>query len=459
MKKLRRIAVFLILVCVSVGAFACQKDDPRDKTATRITMYMYQPEDWAVSYLNGVKDSFNEAYAGEIKIDIRYFFGAQYNANLSSAIENGTCPDIFTLSYSNLAANVKNGYLEPLKAYFTAEQWADVIPQSMEQLQYGEEVYAYPWYLEPSTLLYYRKDIVEDQLGFAPQDLATFDGIYNVCRAMVNNNKVPKAGFPMYIPVGIPRGWATIGMQYNSMSGKYAISDDWTTSNLGEQGLKDLAEFYFTIGTNGWCPQQDMTERGYEDASAGIGEGYWLMNLGGSWDISLIMRDYPEMKNKIRVIPAPTSTTERNGNVYATATNGGWNMCISSASTTVKKQAAAEFIRYMFLNDAARAAKYFEDSYMSRFPTTRTVQAYLDGRPSDTPAEWLAAVKTVAELALPEPRYSWDVINLVNDMLSESMGASKTSAFNTAYGKILSSATAKMTVILARGETNPYLAG
>lgn len=458
MKKiLSKITALVLVLCMGISMAACGGEDPEDKNATKLTMYMYQPEDWAVRYINKVKDAFNAEYKGEIKVDIRYFFGAQYNANLSTAIENGNCPDIFTVSYSNMAAYVMNGYLEPLNDYFTEEQWGDVIPQSMEQIKFGDDIYAYPWYLEPSTFLYYRKDIIEDQLGFKSDDLATFDGVYEVCRSLINNNKVPKAGFPLYIPVGIPRGWATIGMQYNSMNGKYVISNDWRTSNLNDSGLKDLAKFYHTVGTNGWCPQQDMTDRGYEDATAGLASDYWLMNFGGSWDISLIMRDYPSMKGKIGIVPAPTSTKERGGSVYATATNGGWNMVISSDSSNTKKQAASTFIKFMFTDDVARAAEYFTDSYKSRFPTTNTVQNYLEDVDVGTPQAWLDTVEMVAELALPEPRYSWDIINLVNDMLSESMGSGKGSQFESEYTKILSSANSKMATILGRGEVNPFI--
>ncbi len=457
MKKLFRGCVLAITALSMVCGIAGCGEEPDDPNATKITMYVYQPEDWAVAYMNSVKEDFNEEHQGQIKLDIRYYFGSQFNANLASAIENGTCPELFTISYSNLAAHVQNGYVEPLNDYFTQEQWDDIIPQSMSQIKFGENIYAYPWYMEPSSFLYYRKDIVEDQLGFTKDDLKTYDGIYEVCRQMVSQGKVPRAGFPIYIPVGIPRGWSTIGMQYNCMNGKYAISDDWTTSNLNEQGLKDLNKFYYTVGSNGWCPQQDMTERGYEDATAGLAEEYWLMNFGGSWDISLIMRDYPDMVDKIGIVPVPTSTTERNGYTYATATNGGWNLCVSSEASTAKKQAAIEFIKFMFTENTERTAQYFIDGYYSRFAPRATVQAYLDAQEKETPQEWLDTVSAVAQLAVPEPRYSWDVINLVNDMLASSMGCAQGSVFDTEYAKILAAANSKMQTILQRGETNPFL--
>ncbi len=447
------LAAMMALSIVACGG----GEDPADASAVKLTMYMYQPEDWAVDYITETIDDCNEEFKGEIKVEPKFFFGTQYNTNLAAAIENGTCPDIFTLSYSNLAANVTNGYLEPLNDYFTEEEWADIIPQSMAQVKFNDTIYAYPWYLEPSTLLYYRKDIVEDRLGFTAEDLLTYDGIYEVCRAMVNQNVVPRAGFPMYIPVGIPRGWATVGMQYNCMDGKYAVSDDWTQSNLGEAGMKDINRFYYTIGSNGWCPQQDMTERGYEDAVIGLCEEYWLMNLGGSWDITVIMREYPDMIDKIGVVPAPTSTQERNGYDYTTATNGGWSYVISADSSQTKKDAAAKVIHYLMTDSTERTAQYFLDSYNSRFATTNTVQEYLDSVPKETPSAWLDVVKKVAELGISEPRYSWDVINLVNDMLSASMACKSGSDFDAEYSKILSDANAKMQTILNRGETNPFL--
>ena len=355
-----------------------------------------------------------------------------------------------------MPAYVINQYAEPLNEYFTEAEINDIVPQTKSQVVFNGSLYAYPWYLEPSTFLYYRKDIVEG-LGFDKDDLMTYEGIYEVCRAMVNNNKVPKAGFPIYIPVGIPRGWATVGMQYNSMNGKYPVSDDWTKSNLNEPGLKDLARFYHTIGSNGWCPQQDMTERGYENAIEGLCNDYWLMNFGGSWDISTIMRDYPDMVSKIGIVPAPTSTAERNGYEYTTATNGGWNLVLSSDSSKVKKEAAVKFIRFMFLDSTERAAEFFELAYQSRFAPTNTIQTYLKNVETETPKEWLEVVETVCELGISEPQYSWDIINMVNDMLSQSMGCEKGSNFDTEYSKILSNANSIMQSILNRGEMNPFL--
>ena len=454
---IKKLITVVILLTFSLVLFACNGGGDESSAATNITMYVYQPEDWAVEYINKVKKYFNDQYKGEIKIDIRFYYGSQFYSNLSTAIENGTCPDIYTISNSNLPAYVLNQYAEPLNSYFTEDEINDIVPQTKSQVVFNDELYAYPWYLEPSTFLYYRKDIVEGQLGFTKDDLMTYKGIYEVCKAMVNNNKVPRAGFPMYIPVGIPRGWATVGMQYNSMNGKYVVSDDWTKSNLNELGLKDLATFYYTIGSNGWCPQQDMTERGYENAIEGLCNDYWLMNFGGSWDISTIMRDYPDMIDKIGIVPVPTSTKERNGYEYTTATNGGWNMVVSSSSSQAKKDAAIKFIRFMFLDSVERAGEFFELAYQSRFAPTNTIQNYLKTIETETPQEWLDVVNTVCQLGISEPQYSWDIINMVNDMLAQSMGCSKGTNFDTEYSKILANGNSIMKSILDRGETNPFL--
>ncbi|MDE6274551.1 MAG: hypothetical protein K2L87_05845, partial [Clostridiales bacterium] len=159
--------------------------------------------------------------------------------------------------------------------------------------------------------------------------------------------------------------------------------------------------------------------------------------------------------DKIGIVPIPTSTKERNGYNYATATNGGWNFCVSSSASKAKKEAAVTFLNYMFNDKVERPAQFFVDSYRSRFSPSVKVQNYLDTLETETPAEWLSVVKTVTELAISEPKYSWDIINLVNDMLASSMGSGST-AFETAYASNLSSTTSKMNAILSRGEKNPY---
>ena len=450
------LSLALLLSIFTLVACASKTEGPEGPgSVTKTTMYIYQPEDYAVQYLKNLQKEFNREYNGKYKIDMKFYYQLQFYSNLSTAIENGNCPDIYTISYSNLASYVANGYAENLNGYFTETELNDIVPQTASQVFFNGKLYAYPWFLEPSTFLFYRKDILS-QVGIGPENLVTYEDIYQACTKLVKNNKVPKAGFPIYIPVGIPRGWATIGMQYNNLGGKYVVSDDWSESYLGEQGIKDLARFYWEVGTNGWCPQQDMTERGFEDAATGLCLDYWLMAFAGSWDIARIMEDYPEYVDKIGIVPAPTLTSEKNGSVYTTATNGGWNFVVSSSSSAAKKEAAIAFIKYAFINEPSRAAEFFVSAHGSRFAPTKTIQKALESVTYDCPKEWVDVVKTVAELGISEPRYSWDIINLVNDLLAESMGADGND-FDSEYSRIYAGQKAKMDVIMSRGERNPYL--
>ena len=81
MRKLKKLLLVTVIMMLSVILFACDDDEEDSSTATKITMYMYQPEDWAVEYINRVKADFNNEYKDQIKIDIRFYYGSQFYSN------------------------------------------------------------------------------------------------------------------------------------------------------------------------------------------------------------------------------------------------------------------------------------------------------------------------------------------------------------------------------------------
>ena len=64
---IKKLITVVILLTFSLVLFACNGGGDESSAATNITMYVYQPEDWAVEYINKVKKDFNDQYKGEIK--------------------------------------------------------------------------------------------------------------------------------------------------------------------------------------------------------------------------------------------------------------------------------------------------------------------------------------------------------------------------------------------------------
>lgn len=444
--------MIIIMICLLGFLVSCSDnttDSSNENTNdVKITVYVRQFEDWSVEYTRSLVDNFNELDNG-IQVTVKFYYMSQYYDQLASARESGKTPDIYVVAYSNLPGNIENNYVIPLTDYFTQEELDDIKPTAYEQVEYDGEIYAYPWLLEPSTFLYYRKDILADYGYNEPP--TTLEELYEIAAAIQPHLSVGQ--YVLGLPLNTPLGWATWGMQYN-LTGGLAVSDDWMTLRLENSGYKDLAELFYLAGHNGWAPLADMTSRGFEDITVGLCEGTFVMNWGGSWDIAAIMQDYPEMADKIGIAMFPTLDGDQ---TKTTATNGGWSYVISSTSSERKQAAAAEFIRYMFVEDTELAAQYFIDGYMSKVPTTYSVTEYLQSVDTGVNTDWIATVQTVSDLAISEPRYSWDITNLVKNMLETCM-ISDSNDFDSVYSGALTAAITDAQIIMSRSSysANPY---
>src|SRR5206468_2123688 len=73
----------------------------------------------------------------------------------------GTQPDVATTNYGGIPAGVANGQFAELDGLLPDKAWTDLKPNVAGFVQVGGKHYAYPMLVEPSTVLYYRTDLVK----------------------------------------------------------------------------------------------------------------------------------------------------------------------------------------------------------------------------------------------------------------------------------------------------------
>lgn len=434
-------AVMLLSVLAGCDTGPDLEDTFPDDDRIKLTFYAREFEEWANSHVKDLVDRFNNDQ-DDIYVSVKFFTGDTYSDALTVARENGKAPDVYMLEYGSLFTHAKNGYAAPLNDLLPQEALDDLLDNVKEMVTYKDKVYAYPWVLEPATLLFYRKDILADNgITAAPK---TWEDLYAACAKLKTTRKLGE--YCLGLPVSsVEYAWITYGMQQNTCGG-LAVDDTWQVSNIDHQGYRDLCEFFYTIYSNGYAPSAAITSEGYTYIVDALCKGTLAMTFGGSWSIAEIHQYFPETADKIGVVPIPTKTG--NGDTATTSGNGGWTYCISADSR--KQEAAATFLKWLFIDDVERSGEYFLKAYNSKAPTSNTLKNYLESAPSNVDPEWVKVVYDVAEKGIPEAQYPWDIAYAVGMMFETMQISHSAGSFDQVFAHALSTAKSTIDSVMSR---------
>ena len=447
---MKRIICLVMALIVTVTMFAScgggETELPKDGKI-QLTFYAREFEDWANDHLRDLVARFN-AESDTIQVNVKFFTSDTYSDGLTVARENGKAPDLYMLEYGSLYTHAKNGYAAKLDGLLPQEALDDIFENVRDMVSLDGNVYAYPWLLEPATLFFYRKDILQEN-GIA-EPPATWDELYAACEAIKPTRDLDE--YCLGLPVsGAEYAWITYGMQYNTCDG-LAVDESWLNSNIENPGYKALCEFFYMIYSNGYAPKAAITSEGYTYIVDALCEGKLAMTFGGSWSIAEIYQYYPEMAEKIGVTVIPTQSGDSQ---KTTSGNGGWTYCISASSK--QQEAAAEFLKWMFIDDTPRAAEYFLKAYNSKAPTNATLQQYLQTAESDVDPSWTQVVYDVAARGIPEASYPWDISFAVGQMFETMQNSWGSAPFEQLYASALEKAKSTIASVMSRSsyEGNP----
>lgn len=411
----------LILLCMIVSMLCLSSCDGIEETEiditgkTVITFYARHFEDWSDEYTKKVVSEFNKIEGNDVYVDLKIYEAEAYNTAIKVANENGQSPEIFMSSYSSLPHDAREGNVAVLNDLFSQEAWDDLDPEILDFVKFGGNIYGFPWFSEPGSLFYYRKDVLA-QYGYnsAPK---TFAELYEICEKIKAD--LPPGKYALGLPASpSDLAWATWGLQYN-LTGGLIVSDNWLEHRIEEPGYKELCKFFYTCSVNKYANTTSTTSDGYSNLADMLFNEQAMMCWGGSWQIPLFytlseeIDDY-SMIDKIGVAPLPTLTGE---SCVTTATNGGWCYSISSYANDDKKAAAVKFIDWLFVENPEKLGDYFVQSRMSRISSSKKVQDYLKTVEIDVSSEWVSVVEEVSSTAKPEAYFSWDLSYQVSNML------------------------------------------
>jgi multiple sugar transport system substrate-binding protein len=385
------------VVVASLALSACSSGS--GKTAdgkTVVTFWQQKFEDYQQAWFKKEVDAFN-ASQSQVQVDLQVVPGDTWAQKLKAAQAAGNAPDVQTTNYGNINAAAANGELTELDGLLPASAFNDIKDNVKSFVTVGGKHYAYPMLVEPSTVLYYRTDLVA-AAGLDPKSPPkSWDELVQWATKLTTD-KVKGMTIASAAP---DLGWSSWGLQYNAC-GHLPIADDWSKANASDACYQKLLQFYKTLYQNGLMPQTPKV--GYADGTP-YGQGEVAMMPGGSWVVGQLKASFPDLISKTAVAPFPTS----DGNTAeTTATLGGWTLTIDAKSKA--KQGAAQFVQWLLAGDPAIMADFFKASGFSKYTVRTSVDQTLAGNPDATSDPFMKIISSqVVPYGKQEPAYPWDV--------------------------------------------------
>ncbi|MDZ4045610.1 MAG: extracellular solute-binding protein [Rhodoglobus sp.] len=354
-------------------------------------------------------EAFNAAH-DDVQIKLTVVPGDAWEQKLKAAQAAGNAPDMYTMNYSAVPMKARNGELAPIGDLLDQAAWDDLEPRFLEAVTVDGEQYAYPLLYEPSALLLYRTDYFT-AAGLDPAaPPTTWDELIETGLAL-------KAADPNVVPFQLAQNavelsWTTWSSQYGT-AGHLPISDDWSTSEASDPAYEPLFQFYQDLYAQGVIAPQPLSP--YGDA-APLGEGTLAMMANGSWGISLLINQYPDVIENLGVAAMPTIDGDPD---RTSATLGGWTIGVDAKSDQTEEAAAA--VSWLLAEDTAVPMDYFISTKFSKLSPRISVAAELAADPGKSVNPFYDILVESTGSAILEPTYDWQVSLAMGTALEKAM--------------------------------------
>jgi multiple sugar transport system substrate-binding protein len=408
MKKTVLIGAALVLLSGMIFAGGGNEGNPQEKPnyppGEPVTLWSQYCGDVWYNHFTKQVDIYNKEGRGYVVTE-EFIAQSAWYERITTARASGTAPDGIVQAYASISAGLKDGYFLPLNDLIDKKIIDDMLPVVKTMAIRNGKVYAVPLLIEPSMLLFYRKDILGAKGYRNPPK--TWKELADMAVALKNDD--------MYglgiSPWGPNAGWATWGMQYGA-AGHGPLTDNWDKPWI-DQGYKDLALFFKELYDREAVPSQPLSE--YLEIRP-IGQGDYVFQLCGSWAIGNLINYYDEMWPNIGIAPAPTKDGDQK---KPTATLGGWTYLIDAKAKSPK--GVANYLNWLCdIDNPDRLGYYHVDEKFAKGAPYKTTAKWLEGQVTGAETlEYIKVINDVAAYAKPEPAWPWDISARVATFLEE----------------------------------------
>ncbi|MEK4979363.1 ABC transporter substrate-binding protein [Bacillus sp. FSL K6-6540] len=339
---------------------------------------------------------FNKSQS-EVEVKLTIVPADAWDQKMKAAQAAGKAPDIRTINYGNVANAAKTGQLMALNDLMEPSAFDDLYDNMKDFVSVNGQYYAYPKLVEPSAVMFYRKDMFQEA-GLDPnQPPKTWAELLDAAQKLTK-----KGVFGLSIAQTAPDlGWSSWGLQYNG-AGHLAVTEDWSQADVNNDGYKAVLDFYQKAYQSGVMPKQALA--GYADIKP-FGEGKIAIQICGSWAIGQLRNTYKDLVDKVGIAPMASMDGDL---TKPTATLGGWSLAVDGKSE--HPQESADFISYLLAGDPNIMIDFFKTSQFSKFSPRKSVDEAMKSDPDASKDEWRALVsERIIPHSQAEPVYPWDI--------------------------------------------------
>ena len=267
---------------------------------------------------------------------------------VTQAVNGGSSVDVFRIPSDNLPLLVKQGSVQAIDDYLTADDKADIYPNLLDAVKVNGKAYAWPLWVPPVGM-YLNLDIFKERGVPVPADDWTYEQFVEIAQKLTftraNGQKV--YGFTGMIDPGVVNTWPFImgdgGVPLTPDNKKYAFDSPETISGL--QKLVDLAQKYKVT-------PPDFGTQAAEDIASGFSQHKnYAMYCAPSGDSS----GYAAMNMNFTVKPMPM------GKLGKHLTTGGIGLiAVAKTSNSDRIKAAMNMASYLTGNQVSKdVPKYY----------------------------------------------------------------------------------------------------
>ncbi len=386
------------------------KKDPRAKGRATVEFWgsvFTTPEN---AWYKKVVDDFNNAQE-DVFVNYQVVPGDAWDQKLKAAQAAGNAPDMYVQA-GRVDTPARTGLLHELDGLFSPEVLGKFTEVTKEVCQYQSKWFGMPLLVEPQMTLYWNKELFE-KAGLDPEKPPTsWEEMYQACEKL--KPVMGNGQFALNTAVDSGTfGWTTVAAQKH-VAGHLPISEDWSTADAKDPKYEELIGFYKTLQSKGWIPRQAL---GAGNSAQPFGEGKVAMMSQGSWGMSEIAADYPDMVAKTGVAPWVQSDGDLSRDI---STIGNMKWVIDAKSK--EPEGTAKFFEWVLAGDPEVLKPFFVDTQFTKAPARDEVTEVVNADPKAKEAHWSTVVfEDIVPHCIPEARYPWDVNLAMGDAIQAGM--------------------------------------
>lgn len=206
--------------------------------------------------------------------------------------------------------------------------------------------------------------------------------------------------------------WTTWSSQYGT-AGHLPISDDWTTAQADDPAYEPLFKLYQDLYAKEIIAKQPLSP--YGDATP-LGEGKLASMTAGSWAVSQLLADWPDMVPNLAAAPMASVDGDPS---RTTSTLGGWTIGVDAKSQKI--EAAAKAISWMMAEDAVLPKDYFVKTSYTKLSPRVSIAEDLADDPERSENPFYDQIVDATKTAILEPTYDWQVSLAMGTALEKAM--------------------------------------